>query len=41
MTYILAGLAVVAVLAIGFLLPATSAKHSKRIKSIGDGGGGN
>lgn len=37
MTYIVAGLAALAVAAVGFLLPNQSGKHSKRVKAIGEG----
>jgi tight adherence protein B len=36
-TYIIAGLAAIAIVALGLLMPGTSAKHSKRVKAIGAG----
>lgn len=37
MTYVIAGLAALAILAIGFLMPKTDARQSRRIKAIGVG----
>ena len=36
-TYLIAGLAAIAIVAIGLMMPNTSAKHSKRVKAIGAG----